>query len=585
MAESVPIRLALAQVDATVGDIEGNQRLIADQIERAREAGADLVVLPELCLSGYPPEDLLFRTDFLDACREALGSLAPEAEGIVALVGYPERIERPRAADPINDPQVPGAHNALAVLAEGDVAGVYRKAHLPNYGVFDEGRYFEPGSEPMVIGLDGALVGLTVCEDIWVAGFPEDAEAASGARLIVNSTASPFARGKAEARERMLIERARTHGAAFALCNTVGGQDELIFDGRSTIVGPGGEVLARAAQFEPELLVCDLLVPAAGGGAGGPAKLLGSWARAGGVPEGRTAERIAPTLAPEREVYEALVLGLRDYAGKNGFEAIALGMSGGIDSALVAMIAADALGPAGVNCVVMPSPHSSDETQADARAIAANLGANLIELPIADAMDAFERALAGRFEGREPDITEENLQARIRGTLLMALSNKFGWLVLSTGNKSEMAVGYATLYGDMAGGFAVIKDVLKTRVYELVRERNERAGRELVPASVLERPPTAELRPGQLDEDSLPPYELLDRVLEAYVEEDQGREAMVAAGLPEEVVAEVIRLVDRAEYKRRQAPPGIRISAKAFGRDRRLPITNRFGAPSPRPSK
>jgi NAD+ synthase (glutamine-hydrolysing) len=584
MAESVPIRLALAQIDPTVGDVEGNERLIAAAIESAREASADLVVLPELALSGYPPEDLLFRADFLDACREALESLAAEVSGIVALVGFPERAresDRP-PPDPINDPQEPGAHNSLAVLAGGEVAGVYRKCHLPNYGVFDENRYFIPGTEAAMIDLGGALVGLTVCEDIWVPGFPEAEEAASGARLIVNSTASPYARGKAHLRERMLAERATSNNAVFALCNTVGGQDELVFDGRSAIVAPDGEIVARAAQFEPELLVRDLLVPAEGETSGGSASVLARHSRDGAVPEGHTPERVAEALGPEQEVYEALVLGVRDYVTKNGFESVVLGLSGGIDSALVAMVAADAVGPERVNLVVMPSPHSSDETQADARAIAGNLGANLIELPIAGPMEAFESALAERFAGTDPDVTEENLQARIRGTLLMALSNKFGWLVLTTGNKSEMAVGYATLYGDMAGGFAVIKDVLKGWVYRLVEDRNERAGSELVPASVVERPPTAELRPDQLDSDSLPDYDVLDRILEAYVEGDQGREQMVAEGLPEDVVAEVIRLVDRAEYKRRQAPPGIRVSSKAFGRDRRLPITNRFAGLKPR---
>ena len=595
MAEATPIRLALAQIDATVGDLEGNERLIDGQIERAREAGADLVVLPELCLSGYPPEDLLFRRDFLDASREALQSLAGAVAGIVALVGFPERVERDEQApaNPINDPQVPGAHNSLAVLAEGRVAGVYRKVQLPNYGVFDESRYFEPGSQAALIELDGALVGLTICEDIWVPGRPESDETSAGARLIVNSSASPYSRGKAAARELMVQERARYNGACFALCNTVGGQDELVFDGGSVIVAPNGEVIARAAQFEPELLLCDLLLPAAtehdlgalhAQGSDGAARvpIVSRHGRSGPRPEGHLEPGIAAPLPELREVYEALTLGVRDYAAKNGFESVALGLSGGVDSALVAMIAADALGPERVNCVVMPSPHSSEETQADARAIARNLGANLIEIPITGPMQAMERSLAGQFEGTEPGIADENVQGRLRGNLLMALSHKFGWLVLSTGNKSEMAVGYATLYGDMAGGLAVIKDVLKTLVYRLVHDRNERAGRELVPASVLERPPTAELRPDQRDKDSLPPYDLLDQVLEAYVERDEGRGALIAQGFDEDLVAEVIRMVDRAEYKRRQAPPGIRVSSKAFGRDRRLPITNRFTALRPR---
>ncbi|MBM3668365.1 MAG: NAD+ synthase, partial [Actinobacteria bacterium] len=506
-------------------------------------------------------------------------------EGIVALAGFPERVERPQQAppNPTIDPLVPSAHNSLALLAAGEVAGVYRKAHLPNYGVFDEGRYFEPGTDAALFDVAGALIGLTICEDIWVPGFPESAEVEAGARLVLNSSASPYARGKGDAREAMISARARENGAVFALCNTVGGQDELIFDGRSVVVAADGELIARAAQFEPELLLCDLLLPAADAprGDSGSAVPLYRCERHRHNEE-RLEPRIAPTLSEEQEIYEALVLGVRDYVGKNGFGDVALGLSGGIDSALAAMIACDALGPERVHCVVMPSPHSSDETQSDARAIAANLGADAVELPIVEPMEAFERLLAPEFEGTEPGIAEENLQARIRGDLLMALSNKFGWLVLTTGNKSEMAVGYATLYGDMAGGLAVIKDVLKTWVYRLVEDRNQRAGRELVPSSVLERPPTAELRPDQLDEDSLPPYDLLDRILEAYVERDHGRARMVADGLPEDVVAEVIRLVDRAEYKRRQAPPGIRVSNKAFGRDRRLPITNRFSALRPR---
>ncbi|MGZ5411516.1 MAG: NAD+ synthase [Solirubrobacterales bacterium] len=586
MAESAHLRLALAQIDPTVGDLDGNAGLIAEAIGSARDAGAQLVVLPELCVSGYPPEDLLLRHDFLAAVREKLDELAAAVSGIVALVGFPERVEREAAPNPIIDPLPPPAHNSLAVIADGAVAAVYRKMQLPNYGVFDERRYFEPGAQPAVIDLDGVRVGLTVCEDIWVPGTPESEEATAGAHLIVNSSASPYSHGKGAAREAMIAERARANGAAFALCNTVGGQDELIFDGRSVVVSAEGEVLARAAQFAPELLVCDLLLPAAGeprgDGTGPPAPRLATL-RSGASPEGHVEPRLAEPLDDEPEVYEALVLGVRDYVEKHGFEAVVFGLSGGIDSALVAQVAADAVGGERVHAVVMPSPHSSDETQADARAIAGNLGANLIEIPIADTMEDYERLLAAEFEGTEPGIAEENLQARIRGNFVMALSNKFGWLVLTTGNKSEMSVGYATLYGDMAGGFAVLKDVWKTLVYRLVRHRNEREGRELVPFSVIDRPPSAELRADQLDEDSLPPYEVLDRILEGYVERDEGPDVLVAAGLPADVVADVVRLVDRAEYKRRQAPPGIRISTKAFGRDRRMPITNRFGATRPLP--
>jgi NAD+ synthase (glutamine-hydrolysing) len=420
----------------------------------------------------------------------------------------------------------------------------------------------------MTIDAAGERIGLTICEDVWVPGPPAQTEAEEGARLIVNPSGSPYHRGKGREREAMFAERARSYGAHFLFCNLVGGQDELVFDGQSLVIGPDGQPIARAVQFEEELLVCDI--------PGGPAVL-------------------AQPLDDLDEVYEALVLGLRDYVFKNGFEHVGIALSGGIDSALVAMLAADAVGPDRLTCVVMPSPHSSSATQEDARTIAANLGCELIEIDIEPMMAGYERALGGYLnpgempepgEGdvphdparpSEPDLAAENIQARIRGNLMMALSNRHGWLVLTTGNKSEMSVGYATLYGDMAGGFAVIKDVPKTLVYELVRRRNERAGRELVPGSVIDRAPSAELRPDQVDSDSLPPYELLDRILEAYVERDQGREEMIAAGMPAEVVDEVIRLVDRSEYKRRQAAPGIRITPKAFGRDRRLPITNRFG--------
>jgi NAD+ synthase (glutamine-hydrolysing) len=578
-------RLALAQIDPTVGDIEGNVRLISEAIVRAREAGAQLVLLPELCVSGYPPEDLVLRRDFLDAVGQGLDEIAAEVEGTVALVGFPERIERTPEElaefDALIDPPPPPAYNSLAVLAGGEVRAVYRKCDLPNYGVFDERRYFEPGSEPALIDVDGALIGLTVCEDIWHPGFPEADEAASGAHLVVNSSASPYHRGKGRAREGMIAERARANGTAFALCNTVGGQDELVFDGASVVIGPDGETLARAAQFEPELLVCDLVLPAVDGADGASSSrsvpVLAELA-SGADPQGAPESRLAEPLGEDAEVYGALVLGLGDYVEKNGFEHVVIALSGGIDSALVALIAVDAVGADRVSVVVMPSPNSSEDTQSDARAIAANLGVRLIEISIAEAMEAYDGALSASFEGTEPDIAEENLQARIRGNLVMALSNKFGWLVLTTGNKSEMSVGYATLYGDMAGGFAVIKDIFKLLVYRLVRWRNVQQDHELVPSSVMERPPSAELRPDQLDEDSLPPYETLDRILEAYVERDEGIDALVAQGLPEELVLDVIRLVDRAEYKRRQAPPGIRVSTKAFGRDRRLPITNRFGS-------
>jgi NAD+ synthase (glutamine-hydrolysing) len=539
------MRVALAQIDPTVGDIDGNAAKVAEWIGRAAEAGAELVVFPELCIPGYPAEDLYLKPHFVEANRRAVAELARGVSGITALVGFAE----PAAGGG----DFRHAHNSTAVLADGEIAAVYRKNRLPNYAVFDEQRYFIPGDEPLTIEVGATTVGLTICEDCWVPGPPGQSEADAGAKLIANPSGSPYHRGKGRERETMFAERAREYGAFVAFCNLVGGQDELVFDGQSLLVGPDGEVLARAAQFEEELLVCD--VPSEG------------------------PEPLAEPLADIDEVYAALTLGLRDYVGKNGFRHVGLALSGGIDSALVALLAADAVGPERVSCVVMPSPHSSYETQQDARNIAANLGCELLEIGIEPMMAGYERALTGLGAVPDgPDLAAENIQARIRGNLMMALSNRNGWLVLTTGNKSEMSVGYATLYGDMAGGFAVIKDVPKGLVYELVERRNERAGRELVPASVIERPPSAELRPDQLDSDSLPDYDLLDHILEAYVERDQGREAIVAAtGIPAETVDEVIRLVDRAEYKRRQAAPGIRITPRAFGKDRRLPITNRFG--------
>jgi NAD+ synthase (glutamine-hydrolysing) len=555
------MRVALAQINPTVGDVDGNTAKIAAWIGRAREAGADLAIFPELCIPGYPAEDLYLKPHFLAANVRAVERLAAGlAPGITVMVGYAE----PAAGSG----DYRHAHNSLAVLADGAVQAVYRKNRLPNYSVFDEQRYFIPGTDGDAIEVGDTGVGLTICEDTWAPGPPGQAEADAGAQLIANPSGSPYHRGKGPEREEMFGERAREYGAYFAFVNLVGGQDELVFDGQSLLFGPDGSVLARAAQFEEELLIAE--VPAADGA---PA-------------------RLADPLPDLDEVYGALVLGLRDYVEKNGFGHVGLGISGGIDSALVAMLAVDALGPERVTLVVMPSPHSSAETQADGRQIAHNLGTELIEIGIEPMMEGYREALDVHLRPAaedaaaspidptrpsEPDLAAENIQARIRGNLMMALSNRHGWLVLTTGNKSEMSVGYATLYGDMAGGFAVIKDVPKTLVYQLVERRNERAGRDLVPASVIERPPSAELRPDQLDSDSLPDYDLLDRILEAYVEQDKGRDEMVAAGLPGDIVDEVIRLVDRSEYKRRQAAPGIRITPKAFGRDRRLPITNRFG--------
>jgi NAD+ synthase (glutamine-hydrolysing) len=590
--EGGKLRIALAQLNTTVGDIDGNAAKIREAIERARGEGAQVVVLPELALPGYPPEDLLLKRHFLDANTRALGELAAGVADIVALVGYAE-------ADGF-------VHNALAVLADGEVKASYTKMLLPNYGVFDERRYFEPGPSPALIDVGGRIIGLTICEDIWFPGPPAAAEALAGAALILNASASPYHHDKGEMREHEIVgARAREVGAVVALCNAVGGQDELVFDGHSVVVDERGETVARGAQFEEQLLVCDVDLPPSGAErrppevpAGMDAPIIARLE----IPEPQGAAPAPPLPEPlpeQAEIYEALKLGLRDYVEKNGFAHVVVALSGGIDSALVALIATDALGEERVTCVIMPSPHSSEETQADARRIASNLGVDVLEIPIAGAMEVYDDLLEGPFERRsgdglreraaeatpnpEPevpisrDLAAENVQARIRGNLMMALSNRFGWLVLTTGNKSELSVGYATLYGDMAGGFAVIKDCFKTLVYRLVRYRCPISDRDLVPDSVLERPPSAELRPDQRDEDSLPPYEILDRILEAYVEGDRGRDDIVEDGLPADVVDEVIRMVDRAEYKRRQAPPGIKITPKAFGRDRRLPITNRFG--------
>jgi NAD+ synthase (glutamine-hydrolysing) len=569
-----PLRAALAQINPTVGDIDGNAEKVADGIRRARDAGAALVVFPELALTGYPPEDLLIKTHFVDRAGQALEGLAAEAEGIAALVGFPER------ADDV--------YNAAAVLADGRVAAVYRKVNLPNYGVFDEQRYFQSGIEPALIELNGVTIGLTVCEDIWEPGPPASTEALAGAQVIVNLSASPYHAGKGMERERMLVQRARDNLAAVLFCNTVGGQDELVFDGHSLAIDQEGAVLARAPQFEDTLVLCTI-----DPGAVDAARLRDTRHRNAARRErkavpvlaslevevgdpGEVGGALAEPLGGDAEIYNALTTGLRDYTDKNGFDRVVIALSGGIDSALAALLAADALGPERVVCVSMPSPYSSEGTRADARAIAENLGVEFMELSIQDAMETYERLLAEPFADTETDLTEENLQARIRGNVIMALSNKFGWLVLATGNKSEMSVGYATLYGDMVGGFAVLKDVFKTRVYALVRWRNERAGRELVPASVLDRAPSAELRADQRDDQSLPSYDVLDEILAGYVEQDLDAGELARRGLPAEEIERTLRMVDRAEYKRRQAPPGIRISTKGFGRDRRLPITSRY---------
>ena len=577
-------------MNATVGDIAGNAQRISAGRDAAARQGAELVLFPELALTGYPPEDLLLREHFLADTAAALAELAAETTGIVAVVGYPERAE--------------DVYNSAAVLAYGAVHAVYRKVYLPNYGVFDEERYFAAGPKGAVIDIGQERLGLTVCEDIWEPGPPASDEALAGATLILNISASPYHAGKGAERERMFAQRARDNLACVAFCALVGGQDELIFDGHSFVVDHTGQTIARAAQFEEELLICDVDLEAAAaarlreaghrasarspiGAGGGPARVavlpgLAASAEAGtgGRPAGGS---LAQPLEPiEAEVYAALELGLRDYVQKNGFGHVVLGLSGGIDSALVACLAVDALGSERVSVAIMPSQFSSSATQEDARALAAALGVQVHELAIEPVYDSYAETLGGAFEGHEHDLTEENLQARIRGNLLMALSNKFNWLVLTTGNKSEMSVGYTTLYGDLAGGFAVIKDVPKTLVYGLCAWRNSpRAAADgrvssPIPDSIIERAPSAELRADQRDEDSLPPYDVLDRILHGYVELHRSREQLAAEGLPAEEVQRAARLVDLAEYKRRQAPPGIKVTPLAFGRDRRMPITNRY---------
>jgi NAD+ synthase (glutamine-hydrolysing) len=568
------MRLALAQINTVVGDLDGNRDSILARLDEARGAGADLVLFPELAVTGYPPEDLLLRPGFIRAARRTVDEIAAASDGIAALVGAPHL-----GID---------LYNACFVLADGEVRGVYRKRFLPNYGVFDEDRYFAPGHDVFLLRIGEALVGPTICEDIWQPGPPATDLALAGAQLIANISASPFHVGKDREREEMLRVRARDNTCYVVLCNAVGGQDELIFDGHSVVIDDEGELVARAPGFEEALLVVDLDPGAAIGRRlrdvrGRSLARERGQVRASVIDLGEPRvqrERLHPEPAPLLDDLEqmrcALELGLRDYVGKNGFRDVVIGLSGGIDSAVTAALAVGALGPERVHGVSMPSRYTSTGTRDDAGVLAESLGIDFREIAIEPVVEAFTAALAASFEGRKPDLTEENLQARIRGTILMALSNKFGWLVVATGNKSELSVGYSTLYGDLAGGFALLKDVYKTDVFRLARRLNERAGRDLIPQSIIDRAPSAELRADQLDEDSLPPYPKLDRVLEAYVELDRSREELSQDGFDPDVVDRALAMIDRAEYKRRQAPPGVKLRPKAFGRDRRTPITNRW---------
>ncbi|MDP2982862.1 MAG: NAD+ synthase [Candidatus Latescibacter sp.] len=560
------IRITLAQINTTVGDLDGNVARCLDAAGKARENGSDLVVFPELALSGYPPEDLLLRPGFLRGCRKALEKFAAGAGEICAIVGLPDGL------GPV--------YNAAAVVSGGKVHCIYHKMFLPNYGVFDEKRYFLPGRDPLSFRLGDVTVGMTICEDIWVEEGRDGARsvctvlsAVHRADVIINISASPYNAGKLHDRTELLAERTTETDTPIVYVNLIGGQDELVFDGGSLVFDRKGNCILKAPSFTEYLAVIDLEFE--------------NPLREGSAPcfkipkrpepqRSRVKPIIAPPLSEEEEIMEALVLGTRDYIRKNGFSKVVIGLSGGIDSSIVACVAAEALGRENVIGVTMPSQFTSTGTRSDAEILAMNLKIRFIEIPIGEVFTAFIQSLSDAFRDTRPDVTEENLQARIRGTLLMSLSNKFGWLVLTTGNKSEVATGYCTLYGDTAGGFAVIKDVPKIMVYRLARLINTRAAGEIIPETVIARPPSAELRPDQKDSDSLPPYDILDPILKDYIEQDMGVEEIVAHGFDRETVKRVVRMCDLAEYKRRQAPPGVKITPRAFGRDRRLPITNRF---------
>ena len=568
-----PLRIAVAQINTTVGDLDGNTAKIIDYIGRAREAWADIVMFPEMATTGYPPEDLLLKNGFIRRNVECLHEIIPATKGIIAAVGFVD--------------QQDDIYNAAAVISNGELMGIHHKWHLPNYGVFDEERYFREGRETMVFDMDGLIFGVEVCEDSWYPDGPHRIQALAGdAQVILVLNSSPFHAGKWQFREEMIATRASDNACFFVYGNLVGGQDELVFDGHSMVFGPDGRVICRAPAFEESLMLVELDInEVTRERAVQTRSRLETEHCEGSIetiklpPIDRGPRPDLPPCLTEppgrlEEIYKALVLGTRDYVDKNGFKRVELGMSGGIDSALTAVIAADALGKDRVVAVVMPSQYSSEETQSDAVKLAESLGIQHYYISIQQVYEAYKATLAEAFAGAKEGVAEENLQARARGNILMALSNKFGWLVLTTGNKSEIAVGYSTLYGDMAGGFNVLKDVPKTLVYEVADYRNG-LGR-VIPESIIQRAPSAELRPGQKDVDTLPPYDVLDPILHAYVEQDKSVAEIVAMDFDEETVRRVVRMVDRNEYKRRQSPPGIKITPKAFGKDRRLPITNKY---------
>jgi len=570
------LRIGLCQINTTVGDIEGNTKKILDYIAKGKKMGADLLAFPEMAVTGYPPEDLLLMPKFIEANLRALKTIAKATSSITAVVGFVNK-----------DGDI---FNSAALLHNGKLIDVYSKIYLPNYGVFDEDRYFQVGKENFIFTLKSTPIGLSICEDLWYPGDPIRTQALyGGAELIINISSSPYHAGKSMFREKIISTRASDNVAMVAYCNSVGGQDELVFDGGSAIFDQNGDLIARGKQFEEDLFLADLDMEAVfrmrlhdprirRERLANEEKSL----RKIELPDRSPSIKKKPPI-PKRdskpldrvsEVYAALVLGTGDYIRKNGFHTVLIGLSGGIDSALTATIAVDALGKKGVVGVAMPSQYSSKESLEDAKILAKNLGIRFFTIPITDIFQAYLKTLSPSFKGLKPDVTEENIQARIRGNILMALSNKFGWLVLTTGNKSEMSVGYCTLYGDMAGGYAVLKDVPKTLVYKLAEYKNKKEA--IIPKNVLVKAPTAELRPNQKDEDSLPPYPVLDPILQAYVEEDKGVEDIAKMGFKESMIKEVINMVDRNEYKRRQSPPGVKITHRALGKDRRLPVTNKY---------
>lgn len=554
------LRLAIAQINCTVGDLDGNTAKIKEYTAKARESQADIVCFPELAITGYPPEDLLIKPKFIQDNLEKLKELTGVTQDIISVVGFVDK----------QDKEI---YNAAAIIYNGRVKGVYRKIHLPNYSVFDEKRYFAPGDKPLVFSSAGALFGVNICEDIWHLEGPLQKQAKSGAKFIININSSPYYMEKVKVREDIVRKQARGNRVAVVYANLVGGQDELVFDGQSMVVDESGKVIARAGAFKEEMLLVDLKVPLA---KLSPKKSIINICAE--LPDKKRSPLSGVTLFKPLdavvEVYQALCLGLRDYVTKNGFQKVVIGLSGGIDSALVATLAVDALGKENVSALFMPSRYSSQESALDAEELAQNLGINLISISIEEIYKVYLTLLERPFAGLKKDISEENLQARIRGNLLMAFSNKFGWLVLTTGNKSEMSTGYATLYGDMAGGFALIKDVPKTLVYKLAKYRNSLGP--LIPERIITKEPSAELKPDQKDSDTLPVYETLDPILKAYVEEDKDLNKIISSGFDKETVRRVAGMVDKSEYKRRQSPPGIKITPKAFGKDRRMPITNKY---------